>query len=64
MSAGKKKHAPEEGPNGVDRWTSNGYGLCIDGIEVTPPAEADIQQLSQKEVKYGDKAPKSSPHER
>lgn len=27
---------PEEGPNGVDRWTSNGYGLRIDGIDVTP----------------------------
>ena len=64
MADEKKKHTPEEGPNGVDRWTSNGYGLCIDGIEVTPPAESDIQYSSQKEVKHGNKTPKSSPHER
>lgn len=30
----EKKKAPEEGPNGVDRWTSNGYGLTIDGKKV------------------------------
>lgn len=30
----EKKTAPDEGPNGVDRWTSNGYGLTIDGVEV------------------------------
>ena len=35
------KRAPEEGPNGVDRWTSNGYGLSIDGAEVTPAEQED-----------------------
>lgn len=35
----KKPMTPEEGPHGVDRWTSNGYGLTIDGIEVTPAAK-------------------------
>lgn len=32
----KEKKVPEEGPNGVDRWTSNGYGLTIDGKKVEP----------------------------
>ena len=32
----KQTIAPEEGPHGVDRWTSNGFGLTLDGIEVTP----------------------------
>lgn len=39
-----KTEAPAEGPFGVDRWTSNGYGLRIDGIEVTPV---------EKEAEYG-----------
>lgn len=41
MAEPKTKLAPEEGPNGVDRWTSNGYGLTIGGKKVTPPAEED-----------------------
>lgn len=32
----KQPIAPEEGPHGVDRWTSNGYGLTIDGVDVKP----------------------------
>ena len=35
----KQTMAPEEGPHGVDRWTSNGFGLTIDGIEVIPAAK-------------------------
>ena len=31
------KKAPEEGPHGVDRWTSNGYGITIGGKKVEPP---------------------------
>lgn len=50
------KKAPEEGPDGVDRWTSNGYGLCIDGINVTSPTE--------KEDNHGNEAPKPQTHER
>ena len=36
-----RKQAPAEGPNGVDRWTSNGYGLTIGGKKVEPITEAD-----------------------
>ncbi len=39
--ADKRKIAPEEGPHGVDRWTSNGYGLMINGIPVEPPEDED-----------------------
>ena len=41
MAGPKTKQAPEEGPNGVDRWTCNGYGLTIGGKKVEPPAEKD-----------------------
>ena len=41
MDENKIHQEPEEGPNGVDRWTSNGYGLRIDGIDVIRPAEED-----------------------
>ena len=51
----KKPMAPEEGPHGVDRWTSNGYGLTIDGIEVTPAA---------KENEHGNVAEEHEAHER
>lgn len=37
--AKKPVKAPEEGPNGVDRWTSNGYGLRVNGKKVKPSAE-------------------------
>lgn len=33
------KKAPEEGPHGVDRWTSSGYGLIVDGKPVEPPED-------------------------
>lgn len=52
----KKIQAPEEGPGGVDRWTSNGYGLSIDGIEVTPPEE--------KEAEHGNQIEEHAPDER
>lgn len=39
--ADKRKIAPEEGPHGVDRWTSNGYGLMINGIPVEPTEEEE-----------------------
>ena len=45
----KPQSAPVDGPNGIDRWTSNGYGLCIDGKKVISPAE--------KEDNDGNKAP-------
>ena len=43
------KRAPEEGPNGVDRWTSNGYGLCIDGVEVNSAAEEEASHGNETE---------------
>lgn len=51
----KKPMVPEEGPRGIDRWTSNGYGLTIDGIEVTPAA---------KENEHGNIAEEHEAHER
>lgn len=43
------KKAPAEGPHGVDRWTSNGYGLTINGKKVEPPAEEeqDIVEIEE-----------------
>lgn len=35
----EKRLAPDEGPNGIDRWTCNGYGLTINGKKVVPPGE-------------------------
>ena len=32
----KRNLAPEEGPNGIDRWTSNGYGMRLGGKKVVP----------------------------
>ena len=40
MSENKKK-VPEEGPNGVDRWTSNGYGISVNGKKAEPPAQKE-----------------------
>lgn len=51
----KKPMVPEEGPLGIDRWTSNGYGLTIDGIEVKP---------SVKENDHGNIAEEHEAHER
>lgn len=49
MAAQKK--APLEGPHGVDRWTSNGYGLTIGGKKVEPPAEeqeTDVEEIEEE----------------
>lgn len=48
MADPKTKQAPEEGPHGVDRWTSNGYGLTIGGKKVEPPSqEDDIDEVEE-----------------
>lgn len=52
----KQHQEPMEGPNGVDRWTSNGYGLTIDGVDVKSPAE--------KEAAHGNQAEEHAPDER
>ena len=41
---------PEEGPHGVDRWTSNGYGLTIGGKKVVPEdeeVEKNIEEIEE-----------------
>lgn len=45
----ERKQAPAEGPHGVDRWTSNGYGLTIGGKKVEPPAEKEEQDIEEIE---------------
>ena len=45
----ERKNAPAEGPNGVDGWTSNGYGLLINGKTVEPPEEAEDQDTEEIE---------------
>lgn len=47
--AENRKKAPEEGPNGVDRWTCNGYGLTVNGKKVEPP-EAEKQNPDIDEI--------------
>ena len=56
MNEEKTKREPEEGPSGIDRWSSNGYGLRIDGKEVISPTE--------KEDVYGNKTPENAAHKR
>lgn len=51
-----RQQEPQEGPKGIDRWTSNGYGLTIDGIDVKSPAE--------KEAAHGNQAEEHAPDER
>jgi hypothetical protein len=45
---------PEEGPCGVDRWTSNGYGLTIDGAAVASPAEKEARNGNQTQEHAAD----------
>jgi hypothetical protein len=45
----EQKKAPLEGPNGVDAWTSNGYGLVIGGKQVKPLAEEDDTEIEEIE---------------
>ena len=46
----ERKQAPAEGPHGVDRWTSNGYGLTISGKKVAPPDEDDnVEEIEEEE---------------
>lgn len=45
------KKAPEEGPNGVDRWTSNGYGLIVDGKRIIPANDEDDEKIEKQDSK-------------
>lgn len=42
--ADKKAVAPAEGPNGVDRWSSNGYGITVNGVKVEPEEPEEKEQ--------------------
>ena len=48
--AEKRKPAPAEGPHGVDRWSSNGYGITIGGKEVKPIDAGQEDDKSTDEV--------------
>lgn len=48
--ADKKNKAPAEGPHGVDRWTSNGYGLTVNGKKVETPKEKDDRKSQIDEI--------------
>lgn len=45
--AENRNKAPDEGPKGVDRWTSNGYGIRINGKKVEP---VETEEKADKEV--------------
>ena len=48
----KRNLEPAEGPHGVDRWSSNGYGLTIGGKKVEPLAEkeeTDVEEIEEEE---------------
>ena len=45
----KRKLAPLDGPHGVDRFTSNGYGLILNGEKVEPIAEDEnIDEIEEE----------------
>lgn len=47
-----KKKAPIDGPDGVDRWTSNGYGLIIDGKKVEKEPEKETEKKRPESDRY------------
>lgn len=46
--ADKEKLEPMEGPNGVDRWSSNGFGLTVNGKKVEPITEDDAKENTEE----------------
>lgn len=48
-SLGKAQKPPIDGRNGVDRWSCNGYGLTLNGIEVKPPEEENDPEPKEEE---------------
>lgn len=47
----KRRKEPDEGPNGIDRWASNGYGITIGGKKVKPidseEREEDVDKIDE-----------------
>ena len=39
--------AKKEGPNGIDRWTNNGYGLVLDKPKKKPAKDSGKQKKSK-----------------
>lgn len=39
-----KNTAPKTGKNGIDRWTSNGYGLNITSVPITKDQAKQIDK--------------------
>ena len=44
----KSKMAPEEGPDGIDRWTSNGHGITFNGKRLVQVAGPDYDSPDYK----------------
>lgn len=49
MAEEKRRPEPEEGPYGIDRWTSNGYGIEINGKLIKEFPDDDIDEIEEKE---------------
>lgn len=47
----KSKMAPEEGPDGVDRWTCNGLGMFLDG---KPVPQVELPDYNSPDYKFDD----------
>lgn len=41
MEENKNNIAPDDGPDGVDRWSSNGYGVTISDTPKKDPNKID-----------------------
>lgn len=48
MADDKRKKAPDDGPDGIDRFSSNGYGLELDGKKVDPVRE-EMEEIEEIE---------------
>lgn len=46
--AKKTRKAPADGPDGIDRWGTNGYGLEVDGKPV-PPVPQEMDPVEEEE---------------
>ena len=48
MADDKKKKAPDDGRDGIDRFSSNGYGLELDGKKVEPAQDEEIDEIEEE----------------
>lgn len=47
--ADKKREAPADGRDGIDRFSCNGYGLKLDGVDVKPVATEETEEIEEVE---------------